>query len=506
MSHGSPSSPHPAPRILRLAAPVIFAMLTQTLINIMDTYFVGKLDPSISIPGQAALGYSLPLLWIVGGCLSAVSVGTQAITARRFGARLPLEAGQVLTNSLVIAASTGLLFSILSYAAAPWMFSLLTSNDSVSALGVPYAQMRFLGTLSMVATASYKAFFDGIGKTHVHLFAAMVMNVLNFALNYALIFGFWIFPRMEVTGAGLASLISTYVGLFIMIAWTFGPSFLKQYHYYKLSNINKKIIWEIARLSIPSGLATVFVMLGILIFIKIVGLLDEDAIAQTLSASAVYDGPALPQYTAQQELLLSPERTPGAALAADWAFTALQNRPAVFSAATKVIFDTLSLCFISAIAFGTATATLVSQSLGEGKPDMAERYGWESARLFAILMGALGALVAIFPEHTLDLISDDAIVIQTGAHAMRLLGPLMPVIAVAIIFTQALFGAGNSRFVMYAELILHFTCLVPLSYLLAITLDLGFNGVWFSAIAYLVLLALIMGWKFWEGKWKDIKV
>lgn len=495
-----------APRILRMAGPVIFAMLTQTLINIMDTYFVGKLDPSISIPGQAALGYSLPLLWSVGGCLSAVSVGTQAITARRFGGRQMEEAGQVLTNSLAIAFITGTIFSIAAFVATPWLFGLLTNNESVLELGLPYARLRFLGVLSMVATASYKAFFDGIGKTHVHMVAAMAMNVLNLVLNYCLIFGVWIFPRMEVEGAGLASLISTYVGLVIMMLWTFGPSYLKTYRYYSFKKINWGVTWEIAKLSIPSGLATVFVMAGFLIFIKIVGLLDEKAIMETLHATGLYQGPLLEPYTQQQALLLGRDQVAGSALAGDWTFTALRNRPAVYSAATKVIFDTMSICFISALAFGTATATLVSQSLGENKPEMAERYGWESAKLFSLFMGVLGALAFVFPEATLDIISDDAVVIQTGASAMRLLGPMMPVIAVAIIFTQALFGAGNSRFVMYAEMILHFTCLVPLAYLLAITFDLGFYGVWFSAITYVALLALVMGWKFWEGKWKEIKV
>jgi Na+-driven multidrug efflux pump len=73
--------------VLKLALPVVLAMLTQTAINIMDTVMVGWLDPSYSIAGQSALGYSLPLLWLVGGFLSAISVGTLAITARRLGGR-----------------------------------------------------------------------------------------------------------------------------------------------------------------------------------------------------------------------------------------------------------------------------------------------------------------------------------------------------------------------------------------------------------------------------------
>lgn len=495
-----------SPRILRLATPVLFAMLTQTFINIADTLFVGKLDPSISIPGQAALGYSLPLLWIVGGCLSAIGVGTQAITARRFGERKPGLAGQVLTNSLLAACTLGTAASLLAYWFAPEMFGILTNNEAVKALGIPYCEWRFLGVLSMVATASLKAFFDGIGKTHVHMIAAIVMNVLNLGLNYCLIFGFWIFPRMEVEGAAIASIIASYTGMFIMIAWCLAPKYGKKFAYFNLSKLNLKVTWEIGKLSIPSGLATVFVMAGVLMFVKIIGLLDERAIADSLLATGVYLGDGAATYTAHQNAILSQANVPGVGVSADMTHALLQTRPAVYTAAAKVIFDVMSICFIAALAFGTATATLVSQSLGAGKPDLAESYGWNSVKIFAAGMTVIGALIAFFPEATLDLISDDQIVIQAGATGMRIQGICMPLVAAGIICTQALFGAGDAKFVMWVELVLHFTMLVPVAYLLSETFNFGFLGVWVAAALYIVLLAVIMAWKFASGSWKKIQL
>jgi Na+-driven multidrug efflux pump len=79
-------------------------------------------------------------------------------------------------------------------------------------------------------------------------------------------------------------------------------------------------------------------------------------------------------------------------------------------------------------------------------------------------------------------------------------------IAMALILIQALFGAGNTKFVMVAELILHGICLVPLAYLFSVVLELGFMGVWLSAAVYVVALGVVMAWKFWEGGWKDIEV
>lgn len=458
--------------ILRMAGPVLLAMLTQTLINVADTFFVGKLDSSMAVPGQAALGYSLPLLWIVGGFLAAIGVGTQVITARRFGNGDRGAAGQVLTNSLIIAVSTGAAASVAAWFAAPSMFGLLTSDPDVLREGVPYIRWRFLGVLSMVSTMALKAFFDGVGRTHVHMVAAFIMNITNLVLNYCLIFGVGPFPEMFVEGAGLASLIATYVGLVVMVLWTLTPSERRDYGVYTTAKINTGVMGDLIKLSVPSGLATLFVMTGLLLFLKIIGLLD---------ASLLVDNP---------------------------------GRPALYTAAAKVILDIGSLGFISALAFGTATATLVSQSLGSKRPNLAARYGWGSVFIYATLMTLCGAVMVFAPEVAMDLISDDAQVIKLGAPGMRIIGAVMPLVAVGVILTQALFGAGNTRFVMIAEMLLHFICLVPLTYILALGVPMGdtilggfgFIGVWLACGTYIALLALVMGWKFWEGSWKSIEV
>jgi Na+-driven multidrug efflux pump len=59
---------------------------------------------------------------------------------------------------------------------------------------------------------------------------------------------------------------------------------------------------------------------------------------------------------------------------------------------------------------------------------------------------------------------------------------------------------------MIVELILHFTCLVPLAYLLGITFGYGLMGIWGAAVVYVILLTAVMSWKFAHGDWKKIKI
>jgi Na+-driven multidrug efflux pump len=106
----------------------------------------------------------------------------------------------------------------------------------------------------------------------------------------------------------------------------------------------------------------------------------------------------------------------------------------------------------------------------------------------------------------LSVVSQSELVRAAALNPMRLMGICTPLIATGMILTQALFGAGNSRFVMVVELILHFTCLVPIAWLFGITLGYGLMGIWGAATIYIVLLAAIMTWKFKSGDWKEIRL
>jgi MATE family multidrug resistance protein len=178
----------------------------------------------------------------------------------------------------------------------------------------------------------------------------------------------------------------------------------------------------------------------------------------------------------------------------------------VNAAATTVIVGVLKLTFTACLAFGTSTATLVAQSLGERDGEKAERFGWASVKLGVAIFGVVGLLEAIFAPQLLGFVSHSELVQQAALAPMRVMGLCTPFVAVGMILTQALFGAGNSRFVMIVELILHFTCLVPLAWVLGITWHFGLIGIWSAGVIYTLLLSAIMSYKFRSGDWKHIRI
>lgn len=457
--------------VLRLAAPTVFAMLAQSAVNEIDIIFFSHLPQQEASNAQAALLPSLILLWMFGGSLSAISVGTQAIAARRFAQGKPEESGAVLANSLAFAFVSSFLFTGLAYLTLPSVLNLMIKVPGVREAADDYLKWRILGVSSMVMTFSLKAFFDGIGKTYVHMISSVVMNIANVVLCILLIFGKYGAPRMGIEGAGIAGFVSSWLGLVIMVIWVLLPHYQRTHRPFERRQLSRTLVRDILRISIPSAVATVAVMTGFALFSMIVSQLDHTAAVAHAATGA----------TTQPE--------------------------AVNSAATMLIVGILKLTFTACLAFGTSTATLVSQSLGEGDPAKAERFGWVSVRLGLIIFGVVGLCEGVlFTEPLLNLVTQSDAVFQAALLPLRMMGLATPLIAVGMILTQALFGAGNSRFVMIVELVLHFLCLVPLSWFLGLSIGGGLVGIWGAALIYVVLLTIVMTWKFRSGDWKSIRI
>lgn len=463
--------PHKA--ILRLAGPTVAAMLTQSIVNEVDIVFLAGLGCPESSNAQSALLPSLVVLWLFGGSLSAISVGTQAFTGRRFAEGKHEDAGAVLLNAATVAFFAGIVMSLAGYLSMPYVLGQIIKVPAAREAAERYLSWRLLGVTSMATSFALKAFFDGIGKTHVHLVSAVAMNALNVLLCWLLIFGNATLgtPRMGIAGAGVAGFVSTYVGLAIMIGYALKAEYRHKFNPFSMKKLSGSLAKSIVGLSLPSAIATLAVTTGLALFVAISQRLDI-----VFPAGAV--SPACPEGLAEP----------------------------VNGAATTVVAGVLKLVFTACLAFGTSTATLVSQSLGEKDADKAARFGWTSVKMGLGIFGAIGVLLAIFAEQVLAFATKSEIVQKAALGPMRLMGAVTPLIAVGMILTQALFGAGNTRFVMIAELILHFLVFVPLAWIFGLTLGWGLDGIWYAGVVYALLLAVVMISKFRAGDWKKIKI
>jgi MATE family multidrug resistance protein len=237
------------------------------------------------------------------------------------------------------------------------------------------------------------------------------------------------------------------------------PDYSRRYHFYRWAHTQWAIVRDIVRLMLPSGSATVILMIGFMLFMRFVGQIDAEVGGNT------------------------------------------------YSAATKALMDTASLCFMPVIALGTATATAVSQSLGAGKANLAARYGWESVRLGVYAMLVIAAIFLAIPEQIIRVWApNDPAVAAAGAESLRIVAAGLPAMVVGLVLSQALYGAGANTFVMVVEGLLHFGVLVPVSWLLGPRLGFGLEGIWLAAALYTNLMGLAMALKFLGRGWRTIRL
>ena len=436
-------------RVIALAYPVVLGMIARTTMNIVDAAMVGRLGAA----SLAATALGAHIVLVATYSFGTINVGVQAITSRRFGENKFILCGRTLNKSLLILALIGLIASFVGFTYGRSMLSLIADDPEVYNLGEFYVTIRFLEILPFLLIGVYRGFFDGIGITKVNMQSMIIMNLLNVVLNYLLIYGKFGFPRLEVSGAGIASMISSYLGLTVMIAHSSLPKYRKKYELYKRIIPDFNLIGRLTKLSAPVMIQTFLVFSGFLAFLKIFSMMGTIELA-----------------------------------------------------ATNVCIAIMSLSFMPAVGMGVAAATLVGQSLGAKRADLAEKYGWESVKLGSMLMGSFGIVFLSIPGLIMKIFTVDPLIIREGVIALRIVGMVQFIDAFGIILMHCLQSAGMTRYVMITEISINWGIFLPLAYILGIVLDMGTFGAWLSLAVYILIFGIIMTLTFIKGNWKTHNV
>lgn len=440
---------HLSTDILKLASPVFFGTLSQTIFYAVDTAMLGR----VGVDALAAEGLGWFVVWVFGSSLMAIEVGAQSLVARRFGEGDWEACRGLLDNTLAFAVISGLLVSVTGYLLAPAIFPYLSDDIKVVEYGIDYLRYSFLSVLFFLVIASFRGFFDGLGQTRLFMKVAIVMNISNIIFDYLLIFGKFGFPRLEVKGAAIASLISSFIGAAYFFGISFSNRFVRQFRYLSRYQFNPAILSSILRLAFPAMARVFFMMAGLATFLWIVGQIGN-----------------------------------------------------VELAASNIFMTLSSFTFLAGYGFAVAAATMVSQNLGKGNAEIAERYGWEAVKLGLLCMGFLGALFILFPGIILEIFTNQKTVIETGRNVLILFGVIQFFDAVNLILSHALQGAGYTKWVMKAEGFVVWFLFLPAAYILSLVFGFGLYGAWMSMFAHTFIIGITMLWKFREGKWKEIEM
>jgi putative MATE family efflux protein len=175
-------------------------------------------------------------------------------------------------------------------------------------------------------------------------------------------------------------------------------------------------------------------------------------------------------------------------------------------AAHSVAMNVQSMAFMPAFGFGIAATTLVGQALGAERPDRARMAVVETLILCLIMLCVTGAALVLWAPHIIAIFIDDATVIAMGAPCNRILGYCEPIVAVSIVISGVLRGAGDTRFTMLVMAVSMWLVRVPLSFLAAGPLGWGLQGVWIAMAVEMAARAGAYAWRYRSGAWACLRI
>ena len=434
---------------LNVAWPSVLESFFVNLAGMVDTIMVG----SLGTYAIAAVGLTTQPKFLGLAVFLSMNVAVSAIVARRKGAGDRESANRVVRMALLATLVLTALISVLFMVFAGPIITLVGSQPDTHEYAVEYLQIIMGGMLFSTVSLVLNAAQRGAGNTRIAMVTNIISNVVNVIFNYLLIGGNFGFPALGVRGAAIATVIGTVCACALSIA-----SVLHRDGFVYLRAVKG---WIADRLSVRSMLNVgssefveqVCLRIGFLLFSMTVARLGT-----------------------------------------------------VELAAHQIGMNMMSMSFSIGDGFSVAAVTLIGQSLGRKRPDMAKIYGNVCQKTGLICAFVISTVYFIFGKDIFLLFSSEQVILDYGGMIMRILSLMLFLQIEQVVLFGCLRGAGDTRFTALVSLI-SVTIIRPgMSWLLCYPLGLGLMGAWLGTFCDQFVRFLMSFIRFRKGNWTKLKL
>ena len=239
---------------LKLAFPVILGMLGHMFVSFADNVMVGQLGAAELAAVSLGNSFFFIAMSLGIGFASAIT----PIVAEADSAKNPVGVKNALKHGLILCGLlSGILYSLMLLA-KPVMRNMDQPLEVVD-LAIPYLDIIAISIIPLVIFEALKRFSDGLSNTKHPMYATIVANIINVAINYLLIFGSFGFPKLGIIGAGIGTLISRVIMvIFLWIIFTKNKRFKLYVTEIKFKITNIKIFKKITDIGLPSAFQMLF--------------------------------------------------------------------------------------------------------------------------------------------------------------------------------------------------------------------------------------------------------
>ena len=432
--------------IWQLALPSMLGNLSYTIVGMVQTKFVGDLGTQ----AIAAVGAGQRVFFAIQAILMALSAGTTALVARAWGAGDYEEASRVTMASLALATVLAMIMSAAGLIFADDMASAYGLDAKTLALAAEYIRWLCVVNIAFAANFILGAALRASGDAWTPLWTGFGINLVNLPLLYVLVYGKFGFPELGASGAAVAGGFAFGLGGLVLL-WLWIKQKFRVRHV-KGGWWRKERLKRLVDIGYPAAIEQGVFQIGFFIFLMLIG--------------RYYGTEAFAAYNIGANLLM--------------------------------------VCMTVGFGFSIAGSTLVGQAIGAGDHAGAMRTGWRAMWLAILFMGLLGGVIVFFARELAGFFLNDAPkTIEYTVQFTRLLGAMMPLMAIDFAIGGALRGAGDTRFPLMAT----FAGLIGMRCGLAILATwMGLPVVWVYAalIGDYVLKGVLLVWRFHGGRWKTV--
>lgn len=440
-------------RTLSIAWPSTVEGALISIISSVDTMMVGTLGAA----SIAAVGLTAQPRMILLICAQALCIGTTALCARRKGANDRAAANSCLHQSLAVVTLLGILMTLIGYFGAEWLMKLGGANEDTLALSIGYFRIISLAFLPSCWQLCICAAMRAIGKTRVTMATNITANIINVCLNYVLINGKLGFPKLGVQGAAIATACGTVAASLICIGVV-----LKKNGYYHLAlpKFDRVTLSGLMKVGSSSMVEAVCLRAGFLILARLVASIGTNAFA-----------------------------------------------------AYQIVSQVTSLSFTLGDGVATAGTSLVGQSLGAKRKDLAMAHAGVAYRIGVMVSIGLMSVILLFSRQIALLFTTDEAIIRGVTASLYVVILAMQPQNGRVILSGALRGAGDVKFVAVCALI-SVTILRPaLTYLFCYPVEsllpgrqIAIMAPWIAFVIDAIVRDRLMSRRLKQGKWLDIKL
>ena len=387
----------------KIAFPASVATLFQTLFNIVDTYFAGK----ISSDALSALAKSFPIYFILIAASVGVTVGGTSLIANSIGEKNRENILRYFGQTIIYGIILSILVTIVGLLFASEIFALMGSTIKVINLGLKYTNVIFSGSVIFISVVALNSLLHAEGDTKTFRNVLILSFFLNIILNPLFIFGYGPIPAMGMTGIGVATIICQIIAFLLLLKKIIKSKTIKnislKYFYPNLTFL-VKIFYQ----SAPISAALFMISIGNFIILAYISKFGEPAVAGYGSAARF------------EQILLLP-----------------------------------------VLGLNTAIISIVGQNFGAKEYLRVKQSYYQAITYGTIIMVIAGSIIFLSADKIVSIFTNDVVVISYGTTYLKISALIFPAYPIYFISNGFFMALKKSSYAMNLNIVRNVLLPIP---------------------------------------------